>query len=528
MTQTQPTGQPRGQSPGQPRYVLALDQGTSSSRAILFDHAGNVVRVAQREFRQYYPHPGHVEHDPYEIWQSQLAVAHEVLGDAGVAASQVQAIGITNQRETTVLWDRKTGEPVGRALVWQDRRTAPLCEALQAEGHGELFRARTGLIIDAYFSGTKLRWMLDNIEGARERAARGELAFGTVDSWLIWQLTDGRRHVTDVSNASRTLLFNIHTFVWDDALLGVLDIPRSLLPEVAPSSGEVARTAARWFGAEIPIAGIAGDQQAATYGQACLSPGMAKNTYGTGCFLLMNTGAQPVASHNRLLTTIGWQLGGAAPAAARTQYCLEGGVFMGGATIQWLRDGLRIINSAPEAEPLARQCEDTDGVVLVPAFAGLGAPHWDPFARGTLVGITRGTGRPHIARAALESIALQSVDVLDAMQKDAGIALAELRVDGGASRSDLLMQMQADLLGTVVVRPRVTETTALGAAYLAGLATGYWSGEEEIASQWQVEHRFEPNLSADARAYRLWRWHRAVERARDWAREDGAPPHAAG
>ncbi|MDF3887105.1 glycerol kinase GlpK [Cupriavidus basilensis] len=514
------------QSPGLPQFILALDQGTSSSRAILFDHAGNVARVAQREFRQYYPHPGHVEHDPYEIWQSQLAVAHEVLNDAGVSASQVCAIGITNQRETTVLWDRQTGEPIGRALVWQDRRTAPMCETLQAEGHGDLFRDKTGLILDAYFSGTKLRWMLDNTEGARERAERGELAFGTVDSWLIWQLTDGKRHVTDVSNASRTLLFNIHTFQWDDALLGLLDIPRSLLPEVVPSSGEVARTALRLFGAEIPIAGIAGDQQAATYGQACHAPGMAKNTYGTGCFLLMNTGSQPVTSHNRLLTTIGWQLGGTAPAASRTQYCLEGGVFMGGATIQWLRDGLQIINSAPEVEPLARQCDDTGGVVLVPAFAGLGAPHWDPFARGTLVGLTRGSGRPHIARAALESIALQSVDVLDAMQKDAGISLAELRVDGGASRSDLLMQMQADLLGTAVVRPRVTETTALGAAYLAGLATGYWSGEEEIASQWQVEHRFEPNLSADARAYRLWRWHRAVERARDWAREDGAPPHS--
>ena len=504
------------QLPTEPQYVLALDQGTSSSRAILFDHAGNVVRLAQREFRQYYPHPGHVEHDPYEIWQSQLAVAHAVLADAGISASQVRAIGITNQRETTVLWDRKTGEPVGRALVWQDRRTAPMCEALQAAGHGELFRDKTGLIIDAYFSSTKLRWMLDNIEGARERAQRGELAFGTVDSWLIWQLTDGARHVTDVSNASRTMLFNIHSFEWDDALLALLDIPHALLPEVVASSGEVARTSARLFGMQIPIAGIAGDQQAATFGQACLSPGMAKNTYGTGCFLLMNTGSQPVTSHNRLLTTIGWQIRG------QTQYCLEGGVFMGGATIQWLRDGLKIINSAPEVEPLARQCDDTGGVVLVPAFAGLGAPHWDPFARGTLVGMTRGTGRPQIARAALESIALQSVDVLEAMQKDAGISLAELRVDGGASRSDLLMQMQADLLGTPVVRPRVTETTALGAAYLAGLATGYWSDPAEIAQQWQVERRFEPNLSADARSHRLARWHRAVDRARDWAREDQA------
>jgi len=503
------------------QFVLALDQGTSSSRAILFDHTGSVVRLAQREFRQYYPRPGHVEHDPYEIWQSQLAVAHEVLNDSGISASQLRAVGITNQRETTVLWDRKTGEPVGRALVWQDRRTAQMCEALLDAGHERMIREKTGLVIDAYFSGTKLRWMLDNTPGARERAQRGELAFGTVDSWLIWQLTDGARHVTDVSNASRTMLFNIHTFQWDDALLALLDIPHAVLPEVVPSSGEVARTVPRLFGLEVPIAGIAGDQQAATFGQACLSPGMAKNTYGTGCFLLMNTGDQPVVSRNRLLTTIGWQIG------EQTQYCLEGGVFMGGATIQWLRDGLKIIESAPEVEPLARQCDDTGGVVLVPAFAGLGAPHWDAFARGTLVGMTRGTGRAQIARAALESIALQSVDVLDAMQKDAGISLAELRVDGGASRSDLLMQMQADLLGTTVVRPRVTETTALGAAYLAGLATGYWSDAGEIATQWQVQQRFEPNLSADARAHRLARWHRAVERARDWAREDDEAAGAA-
>lgn len=504
------------------QYILALDQGTSSSRAILFDHAGSVVRIAQREFTQYYPQPGHVEHDPYEIWQSQLAVAHEVLRDAGVSPSQIRAIGITNQRETAVLWDRRTGEPVGRALVWQDRRTAPMCEQLKRDGHLETIRERTGLELDAYFSATKLRWMLDHYDDARERAERGELAFGTVDSWLIWQLTDGKRHVTDVSNASRTMLYNIHTFRWDDTLLTLLDIPASLLPEVVPSSGEVARTAARLFGAELPIAGIAGDQQAATFGQACLSPGMAKNTYGTGCFLLMNTAGKPVTSRNRLLTTIGWQLGQpGADAAASTQYCLEGGVFMGGATIQWLRDGLQIIQSAPEVEPLARQCDDTGGVVFVPAFAGLGAPHWDAFARGTLVGITRGTGRAHIARAALEAIAMQSVDVLDAMQRDAGIALAELRVDGGASRSDLLMQMQADLLGTPVVRPRVTETTALGAAYLAGLATGFWRDTAELAAQWQMEQRFEPRLSADAREAQLARWHRAVDRARGWIDETG-------
>lgn len=503
-----------------PDYILALDQGTSSSRAILFDHAGNVVRIAQREFRQFYPEPGQVEHDPYEIWQSQLAVAHEVLNSAGVAASQLRAIGITNQRETTVLWDRKTGEPVGRALVWQDRRTATMCAALQAAGHETMVREKTGLVIDAYFSGTKLSWMLDHHEGARARAERGELAFGTVDSWLIWQLTDGARHITDVSNAARTMLFNIHDLQWDGALLDLLNIPRSLLPEVVPSSGEAAHTSVRLFGAKIPIAGIAGDQQAATFGQACLSPGMAKNTYGTGCFLLMNTGTQPVMSYNRLLTTVGWQRGAATP----PQYCLEGGVFMGGATIQWLRDGLQIIRSAPEIDALARQCDDTGGVILVPAFAGLGAPHWDPFARGTMVGMTRGTGRAQIARAALESIALQSVDVLDAMQKDAGISLAELRVDGGASRSDLLMQIQADLLGTTVVRPRITETTALGAAYLAGLATGFWQDEDELARQWQVERRFEPTLPADAREGRLAVWHRAVDRARDWVRDDTAPP----
>ncbi len=513
------------------KMILAIDQGTTSTRAIAFEvspsGAFSAVAVSQIELAQHFPQSGWVEHDAAEIWRATLQTCREVVRKAG-GVDRFAAVGITNQRETAVLWDRRTGEPVGRALVWQDRRTAPMCEALQRDGHGERFRAKTGLVIDAYFSGTKLRWMLDHYDGARERAARGELAFGTVDSWLIWQLTDGARHVTDVSNASRTMLFNIHQFRWDDELLALLDIPRSLLPEVVPSSGEVARTSQRVFGAELPIAGIAGDQQAATFGQACLSPGMAKNTYGTGCFLLMNTGCAPVVSQNRLLTTIGWQLGRDASGTAQgtTQYCLEGGVFMGGATIQWLRDGLQIIQSAPEVEPLARQCEDTGGVVLVPAFAGLGAPHWDAFARGTLIGITRGTGRPQIARAALEAIALQSVDVLDAMQKDAGIALAELRVDGGASRSDLLMQMQADLLGTAVVRPRVTETTALGAAYLAGLACGFWRDQQELASQWQIEQRFEPRLSADARASQLARWHRAVERARDWARDDTASANA--
>lgn len=500
--------------PGQADLVLALDQGTSSSRAILFDRQGNVVRVAQQEFQQHYPQPGWVEHDAEDIWQSQLAVARTVLAESGTPWQRVCAIGITNQRETTLLWDRRTGEPLARAIVWQDRRTADVCDQLQADGHAALFQQKTGLVIDAYFSGTKLKWLLDTIPGARDRATRGELAFGTMDSWLAWRLTGGRRHVTDVSNASRTLLCNIHTLQWDDALLDLLDIPASLLPEIVPSSGDIGLTDPDLLGGPIRIAGIAGDQQAATFGQACVHPGMAKNTYGTGCFLLMHTGTTPVSSHNRLLTTVGWQID------SQTHYALEGSVFMGGATLQWLRDELRIIDSAQDAETLARQCEDTGGVMLVPAFAGLGAPWWDAYARGMLIGMTRGTGRPQLARAALESIALQSADVLAAMQRDAAIPLAELRVDGGASRSDLLMQMQADLLGTPVVRPRVTETTALGAAYLAGLAVGYWQDEAEIESQWQVDRRFEPQMSDDRRDTTLARWHRAIERARDWARDD--------
>jgi glycerol kinase len=493
-----------------PRYILALDQGTTSSRAILFDRSGAPVAAVQREFAQHYPHPGWVEHDPHDIWQSQLAVAHEVLRKAGAQASDIAAIGIANQRETTLLWDRASGEPVGPAIVWQDRRTAAHCERLAAQGAASLIQNRTGLLIDPYFSATKLAWLLDSAPGVRTRAERGELAFGTVDSWLVWQLSGGRRHVTDASNASRTSLFNIETLDWDNDLLALFGIPRAVLPEIVPSSGALAHTDASLFGASLPITGIAGDQQAATFGQACVEPGLAKNTYGTGLFLLMNTGAQPVASSHRLVTTVGWQLG------AHRTYALEGSVFMGGAIIQWLRDGLGIIESAPEIEALAAQCASSEGVILAPAFAGLGAPYWDPYARGTLLGMTRGTGRTHIARAALDAIALQTVDVLSAMEADAGIAVSELRVDGGASQCDLLLQIQADLLGRPVVRPAVIETTALGAAYLAGLETGFWSGLDEIAQQWRAARRFEPAMSADERGQRIAQWHRAIDRARAW------------
>jgi glycerol kinase len=504
------------------KYVLALDQGTTSSRAIAFDERGDVAAVAQREFRQIFPQPGWVEHDAREIWATQHAVALECVQKVAAgrtstaqAASNFVAIGITNQRETTLLWDRATGQPVHNAIVWQDRRTAPRCDALRASRHAAVIQKKTGLVIDAYFSGTKLEWLLDHVPGARARAERGELAFGTIDSWLVWNLTGGRVHATDASNASRTLLFNLHTMDWDDELLALLRIPRSVLPKVVPSSGIVGETEASLFGAPLPIAGIAGDQQAATFGQACFAPGMAKNTYGTGCFMLMNTGAQPVASRNQLLTTVGWQ-GPAGP--RRTAYCLEGSVFMAGATVQWLRDGLQVINAAPEVESLAAEVEDTGDVYLVPAFAGLGTPDWDGYARGTLVGMTRGTGRAHIARAALEAIALQSADVFGAMARDSGIALKELRVDGGASRNNLLMQMQADFLGVPVVRPEVTETTALGAACLAGLATGVWRGADEITAQWKADRRFEPRLPEAQRRAKLARWREAVDRAKGWAR----------
>lgn len=494
------------------KFILAIDQGTTSSRAILFNHAGQIHGLAQQEYPQIFPEPGWVEHDANAIWNSQLAVAQQVLKEHHVDASDVAAIGITNQRETTVIWDRKTGEPIANAIVWQDRRTAAVCDQLQAEGKACVFQQKTGLVLDSYFSGTKVKWLLDHVPGARAKAERGELAFGTVDSWLIFKLSG--EHVTDTSNASRTLLFNIHTKQWDDELLGILDIPRSLLPGVVSSSGMVARTRASLFGTSIPIAGIAGDQQAATFGQACHQPGMAKNTYGTGCFMLLNTGKQAIVSQNNLLTTIGWTMGDGP--SSSTDYMLEGGVFMAGATIQWLRDGLGIIEQSSDVEALATSVPDNGGVVFVPAFSGLGAPYWDPYARGTIVGMSRGTNRAHIARAALESIAYQTVEVLDAMQKDARISLQELRVDGGAARNDLLMQFQADILGVPVIRPTVTETTALGAAYLAGLAVSFWASQEEIAAQWQMDKRFEPDMEADVRAQRLQTWRRAVQRAQAW------------
>ena len=496
---------------GTERFILALDQGTTSSRAILFDRAGNIHGLAQQEITQHYPQPGWVEHDAGEIWASQLAVARAVLRDHGVRSEQLAAVGITNQRETTILWDRATGEPLHRAIVWQDRRTAGLCDELRAAGHAALFAERTGLVLDAYFSGTKLKWLLDHIAGARSRAKRGELAFGTVDSWLAWQLSGGKAHVTDPSNASRTLLFDIHRRCWDDELLALLDIPPSVLPHVVDSSGPITTLDAQWLGCTVPLSGIAGDQQAATFGQVCLEHGMAKNTYGTGCFLLMNTGDRPMTSRHRLLSTVGWQRQG------KTAYLLEGSVFMGGATVQWLRDGLGLISSSAEVEALAASVPDNGGVYLVPAHAGLGAPHWDPQARGALFGLTRGSTKAHIARAALEAIAFQSADLLAAMEKDAGHPLSELRVDGGAARNDLLMQFQADLLGVPVVRPRITETTALGAAYLAGLAVGFWQDEGELIALWQAERRFEPAMQDSRRAALSGEWQRAVERSLHWA-----------
>ncbi|MCB1887328.1 MAG: glycerol kinase GlpK [Rhodocyclaceae bacterium] len=489
--------------------LLALDQGTTSSRAMVFDASSRVVAVAQKPFEQHFPRSGWVEHDALEIWQTQLDCAREALAKAGVPPGEVAAIGIANQRETTILWERASGRPVGPAIVWQDRRTAGLCDRLRAQGRATDIRARTGLELDAYFSATKLAWLLDNTPGARERANAVELAFGTVDSWLIWQLTGGRRHVTDPGNAARTMLFDIHRQVWDDTLLALFDIPPSLMPEVVDSSGVCGETEATLLGAAIPIAGIGGDQQAATFGQACFAPGMAKNTYGTGCFLVLNTG-KPVDSSQRLLTTIGWRRGG------HTEYMLEGSVFVAGAVVQWLRDGLGIIRDSAEVEALAASVPDNGGAVLVPAFTGLGAPWWDARARGALVGLSRGSTAAHIARAALESIALQTVDLVDAMNRDSEAPISELRVDGGAARNDLLMQIQADLLGVPVVRPLQTETTALGAAYLAGLAVGVWQGEDELAAHWGVDRRFEPQADEDWRRGMLARWHRAVERARHW------------
>jgi len=497
---------------GNMKYVLALDQGTTSSRAILFDRHGAVQAVAQKEFRQIFPQPGWVEHDPEEIWRTQIMCARRALAKAGIAAGEVSAIGITNQRETTIVWDRRSGQAVHNAIIWQDRRTADRCDKLRRDGLTDLIRSRTGLVPDPYFSATKLAWMLDSIPGLRVHAERGELAFGTVDTWLAWKLSGGALHVTDPSNASRTMLYDIHRGCWDDELLEIFDIPRSMLPEVLPSSHVFGMTAPKLLGAAIPIAGIAGDQQAALFGQACHEPGMAKNTYGTGCFMLLNTGTSSIPSKHGLLTTCAARL----PQTPQA-YALEGSVFIGGAVIQWLRDGLQIIRKSSEVEKLAASVQDTNGVYLVPAFTGLGAPYWDPYARGTLVGITRGANRAHIARAALESIAFQSAEVLTAMQQDAGITLKELRVDGGATENALLMQFQADLLGVTVVRPRVPETTALGAAYLAGLATGVWKTRDSIARQWKAAARFKPAMPASETADRMKTWRAAVERSRNWA-----------
>ena len=492
------------------RYILALDQGTTSSRAILFDEHGKPVDVAQREFRQIFPQPGWVEHDAKEIYQTQRDTAREVLRRTEVALKDVMGIGITNQRETTILWDRQTGEPIHHAIVWQDRRTAPQCAELKKLGAEGLVRERTGLVIDPYFSGTKISWLLDNVPGARARAERGELAFGTVDTWLTWHLTGNRTHVTDVSNASRTLLFNIHSNEWDEELLQLLDVPRAILPDVHPSAHAFGMVPAAMFGEPLVIAGIAGDQQAAMFGQVCHRAGMAKNTYGTGCFMLLHTGDKVVESKSGLIATSCAQTRG-------KEYALEGSVFVGGAVVQWLRDGLEFFQSSGEVERLAASVLDSGDVYVVPAFTGLGAPYWDPNARGTIVGLTRGTTRAHIARAALESIAFQSAELLEAMQKDAGQSLMELRVDGGAAANDLLMQFQADLLGVPVVRPKVLETTALGAAYLAGLTTALWKSRDELAAHWKVDKRFEPRMERQKAAQRMARWREAVSRSRNWS-----------
>ena len=493
-------------------FILALDQGTTSSRAIVFNHEGVPVATAQKEFKQIYPKPGWVEHDPEEIWSTQAGVALEAITKAGISSTDIAGIGITNQRETTVVWNRKTGKPVFNAIVWQDRRTAELCDRLRNDGHSRTIAEKTGLIIDAYFSATKIRWILDNVQGAREMADKGELAFGTIDTWLIWNLTRGNLHVTDVTNASRTMLFNIHTLEWDNELLKIFGIPASMLPEVR-SSSEIYGETVSHFSSSLPIAGIAGDQQAALFGQMCTEPGMVKNTYGTGCFMVMNIGTKPIESKNQLLTTIAWKVGD------NTHYALEGSIFIAGAVVQWLRDGLGIINNSADVEKLASEVSNSGGVFFVPAFAGLGAPHWDQHARGTLVGITRGSTAAHIARAALESIAYQTLDVLKAMQYDSGIEIRELRVDGGATVNNLLMQFQADLLQAKVVRPKITETTALGAAYLAGLATGYWKGMDDLRKQWQIERTFTPLMRHGETEPLTEGWQRAVRAAKAWAAE---------
>lgn len=494
--------------------MMSLDQGTTSSRAILFDKQGIVVAMAQKELTQHYPRPGWVEHDPGEIWSTQVSVASEVIAKSGIAPGEIAALGITNQRETTLVWERHTGKPVCRAIVWQDRRTAAFCNKLDEEGYTEEIREKTGLLPDAYFSATKIRWILDNVEGAREKAERGDLCFGTVDSWLIWKFTRGKHHVTDVTNASRTMLYNIHSMQWDPALLKLFGIPASMLPGVKPTSGLFGETSGDSMGYRLPITGVAGDQQAALFGQLCLDPGSAKNTYGTGCFVVMNTGTKAVTSHNNLLTTVAWQLEG------EVTYALEGSIFTAGSLVQWLRDELGLIASAPESEEVARSVPDNGGVYVVPALTGLGAPHWDPYARGTLFGLTRGTNRAHIVRAALESIGYQVYDVISAMTEDAGHTISELRADGGASANDWLMQFQSDLLRIPVIRPAVMETTALGAAYFAGLAAGVWNSTRDLLAGWREDRVFQPERQADEVATDINYWNRALARARGWITEE--------
>jgi len=492
------------------QYILSLDAGTTSNRAILFNHSGEIVEVAQQEFEQIYPQAGWVEHNPQTIWETQLKVAREVIEKQGISPSQISGIGITNQRETAVVWNRETGEPIYNAIVWQDRRTAGICDSLKERDLEKTFTAKTGLIIDAYFSGTKIKWILENVEGAKELANQGKLVFGTVDTWLIWKLTNGGLHITDATNASRTLIYNIHELKWDDELLQILNIPAGILPEVKASSEVYGKTAAEHLGAEIPIAGIAGDQQAALFGQMCIEEGMVKNTYGTGCFVVMNTGDKPIESKHKLLTTIAWQIDG------KVTYAIEGSIFIGGAVVQWLRDQLGIIKSSSEIEALASEVENNGGVSFVQGFVGLGAPHWDQYATGAIIGLSRGTGKAHIARAALEAIAFRSMEVIDTMVEDSGITLHELRVDGGAAVNNLLMQIQADAIRTRVVRPKVTETTALGAAYLAGIATGFWSGVDEVKNQWQMDKTFEPGGNTTEIEKVIHDWKKAVERSKNW------------
>lgn len=492
------------------KYILSLDSGTTSNRAILFNHSGEIVSMANQEFEQIYPRPGWVEHDALMIWETQLLVAQKVLLQANITADQISAIGITNQRETTVLWNRETGQPVANAIVWQDRRTSDICQKIQDEGHEPDITAKTGLVADAYFSATKIWWILDNVEGALKLAEEGKLAFGTIDTWLLWKLTNGQLHITDVTNASRTMLFNIHTLKWDMDLLNLLNIPLSILPEVRTSSEIYGYTSPGFFGGEIAIAGIAGDQQAALFGQMCLTEGMVKNTYGTGCFVVMNTGNKPIRSNNKLLSTIAWQIG------EEVTYAIEGSIFMGGAVVQWLRDQLGLISKSSEIEELAARVENNGGVYFVQGFVGLGAPHWDQYATGALIGLSRGTNRSHIARAALEAIAFRTMEVIQTMEDDAGITMTELRVDGGASVNNLLMQIQSDTIFKRVVRPKITETTALGAAYLAGLATGFWNSLDELQKQWQVEKVFSPETSAEEMQKRINNWKRAVERSKYW------------